>query len=207
MAITGGPLLFAVLSKDRCSSAPESLFSSRVVVVLFDTVKILGSPPRGIALETRLPSRIGNQQAPEPGQRVISLYEHMRAQHPHWNNRKPACGIYNCFGHIWASRRTAIYDDEEIRKILSDDGYRTLRAGEDPQQGDLALYLDSGGGFLHVGRIVEVRGIVSNGNTSDAKIPFVLSKWSDCFGEDVHHCNDHIFDEVLDKTVFYTDRP
>lgn len=105
---------------------------------------------------------------------------------------------------VWASRRTAIYEETVISQILTDDGYRRLVNGEDLQPGDIVLYLRPSGGTrdtLHAAMVTELRQF------GDSKIAWVLSKWNDAFGEDFHALNDvpECYQDCLIE--FWTDRP
>lgn len=68
-----------------------------------------------------------------------------------------ASAIYNCYGLVFASRRTAIVGEEDVEAILEDDGYRKLPW--DPAAwmvGDIAIYRDPTTAELkHVGMIAE----------------------------------------------------
>lgn len=120
---------------------------------MFDAEILLGDTEQRIIVQTSLGSSIRNAIAPEPGEAERRKYERVRKRYgSNWTNRKPACGRYNCFGMVFASRRTAIYDDGEVRLILGEDGYRRVLEEEDPRPGDLVLYRDVGSGIvLHVG--------------------------------------------------------
>ena len=120
--------------------------------------------------------------------------------------RKPACGVYNCAGHVWASRRTTILEDFAWNMVLADDGYRQLDQGEPPAPGDLVIYRDREHGFLHVGMIAELR----QGITAESPpIPWVLSKWDSTSGEVLHHFADVPFAKQGFALVIecWTDRP
>ena len=114
-------------------------------------------------------------------------------------------GVYNCAGHVWASRRTAIYAESEWQKIYEQDGYRELRSDEDPQIGDLAIYLSETAGFLHVGTIINLAPPIGQGGSP---IPEILSKWDDTSGEFLHFAPDVPFAiSIPDWQISYwTDR-
>jgi hypothetical protein len=147
-------------------------------------------PPeeRSIALQTRRGTDIPNDIAAESGPAQIAKYERLRRGHLAWRPRKPACGGYNCFGLVFASRRTSIRDHATIVTILKDDGYR-LTAETDLRPGDIILYKDpTGGEFIHAGLVLSMRPIAGGGSTQFAHI---LSKWDDCCGEDEHSPRDY----------------
>ncbi len=47
---------------------------------------------------------------------------------------------YNCYGLVFASRRTNILDGTEVDKILADDGYTLVTEEKDLCEGDIAIY-------------------------------------------------------------------
>lgn len=131
-------------------------------------------------------------------------YKRLLSKHGRWTPRRPPSGEYNCAGHVWASRRTCIYEESEYRKILDDDGYRRVT---EPMPDDLAIYVDEAAGILHIGRIVELTPGIAEGSP---RIPLVVSKWSDWTGEVCHLVTDHNFDNAqgFDVSVeYWTDRP
>src|SRR4051812_48949784 len=105
---------------------------------MFEVQKLL-TTTRTLQLQTKLGHEIGNQIAPPPSARHISDYDRLRDSS--WRNRRPACGEYNCFGHVFAARRTSIYEDVEVTKILEDDGYRKLDPNESPKPEDIIIYV------------------------------------------------------------------
>ena len=157
-----------------------------------------------IILQTRKRQDVGNSQSYEPDEKTRGLYYVFRKPHLSWENRRDACGVYNCAGLVWANRRTSIYEEDEFSKILNDDGYRLLPQ-EHLQPNDIVIYrrkaLNNERNTLHVGIILRIDLI--------GKIPvtWVLSKWSDQYGEDIHKLNDvpeHYGDFLIE---FWTDRP
>lgn len=157
-------------------------------------------------------SDIPNSQAPGPDSRSLNLFNKLLRDHPRWRERKPACGGYNCAGHVWASRRTAIYgddegDDELWKLVLREDGYRMLKADEEPRSGDLVIYYVPAFRLaLHVGMVSNIEHLSLTGSPAAGPIPWILSKWSDSYGEVLHHFKDvpWTFDPDIS---FWTDRP
>lgn len=172
---------------------------------MFELARLKGTPLKRIVLQTREGRNIENNQSPEPGEKIINAYDRLLKDHFGWINRKPACGIYNCFGLAWASRRTSIYDESEIYKILTDDGYRQLQNEVHLQPGDIVLYLHQKENMcdtLHAAVVLKLEMI---GTTI---IPWVVSKWSDAYGEAIHALRDlprgeHYQDCLIE---FWTDR-
>ncbi|HWE36572.1 MAG TPA: hypothetical protein VG406_08400 [Isosphaeraceae bacterium] len=171
---------------------------------------MLGPTRRSIALQTHRGSDIKNEIAPGPEERHVRkyrlLFERFR---PRWTERKPPSGAYNCVGHVWACRRTAVFDDLErqITVICRADGYRAIdRLREPLAVGDLATYWEAARGhrtFWHVGVISELRPGLAAGSPP---IPYVLSKWDDTSGEVLHNYADHPFPDGI-EVEFWTDRP
>ncbi|MCH7545281.1 MAG: hypothetical protein IID30_02615 [Planctomycetes bacterium] len=154
---------------------------------MFEIAKLSGTPEREIPLGTmrgtQIPNAVAIAEVPDYASR---RYDRMRMSHQ-WEQRKHPCGIYNCFGHVFATRRTSIYDDENmwIRLIQAEDGYRLIGPSDQAVVGDIALYLHKADlSFLHVGRIVVAD------YTGDLPLIKVLSKWNDTAGEDIHVIHD-----------------
>jgi hypothetical protein len=151
----------------------------------------LGTPQqRKIVLQTHLGTEIENEIAvhPVPEHAALKFFR-LVAQHPDWKIRKPPTGIYNCVGHVWASRRTAVYEkfDEAVLRIRDDDGYRAVDWNkETPLPGDVACYWESINPYkncMHVGQVI---GLGKNPRPDLPPPVFVLSKWDDVSGEVVH---------------------
>jgi hypothetical protein len=175
---------------------------------MFELLRLTGFEEGGITLETRLRNRVDNSQAAEPDEHAVRKFRYLLSLHRGWELRKAPCGIYNCFGHVWAARRTAIYEESGVETILRDDGYRALNSSENPRQGDLALYCDSvRGSLLHVGIVCELRGLVASDGTSvGIAAPWILSKLNDVSGEVLHHSKDVPYGKGNFELEFWTDR-
>jgi hypothetical protein len=63
--------------------------------------------------------------------------------------------IYNCHGLTFASKRTGIFPDSEIEKILVDDKYIEIKAEKDVLPGDIVIYYDENG-ISHSGMVIQV---------------------------------------------------
>lgn len=175
---------------------------------MFERLKLGGSAEAGIGLETRQRTPIPNSQSPNVSSANLLKFQRLLGNHGRWELRKAACGLYNCFGHIWASRRTAIYEQSAVELILREDGYRRLRPEESPRHGDIALYyFDSQPrSLLHVGSVCELRRLVLNNVETGAPVPWILSKWDDSLGEVLHHVNDVPWQEGEFTIAFWTER-
>jgi hypothetical protein len=174
---------------------------------VFEEVLLGRDKGRSIELQTHLGNRIENSAALHPvPPHAAHKFDRMVLQHPNWDIRKPATGIYNCFGHVWAAGRTAVYDqfDESVLRVRDDDGYRTVDwSRETPLPGDVVCYwetLNPYSGCVHVARVVHIHG--------RSKLPpvvYALSKWDDVCGEVIHEVNDVPFTGT--QLEFWTDRP
>jgi hypothetical protein len=81
---------------------------------------------------------------------------------------------YNCFGMVFANRRTAIVDGTEVEKILQDDGYHCVCRRSDAAIGDVILYRKAPKGEIaHVGIITKIDHDLKEGYISFE----VLSQW------------------------------
>ncbi len=172
---------------------------------MFENLQLLGMRERKIVLQTRLGNPIENLQTAEPDEQDIRKFEGIFAEHE-WTLRKKACGMYNCFGHIWAARRTCIYDLEGVKTILQDDGYRKLSAGEKPLYGDIALYFfpPPEAEIWHAGLVCELREF---DGLDISPVPWVLSKFGAVYGEALHAAKDVPNPEEGCDLEFWTDRP
>jgi hypothetical protein len=171
---------------------------------MFELQKLQGPSERGIALQTRAGRDIANSQGADLAEIHRARYAaFLRRYGNNWKQRRSPTGCYNCAGHIWASRRTCIYEETELQAILGDDGYRRT---QHPTPDDVALYRDPNVGILHVARIVELR----HGITRDSRrIPWLVSKWDNWTGEVLHFEHDHPYrSQGFSVTIeYWTDRP
>jgi hypothetical protein len=167
---------------------------------MLEMARLVGTPRQGIILQTRACNYLANSQSCEPDATIRARYDRLRRKHFAWVSRKPACGVYNCFGLVWASRRTALYEESDISKILTDDGYRQLVADSELRPGDVVLYRYPGN-TLHAALVVELKPL------DTSTIPWVLSKWGPVFGEDLHAFLDVPRDLEGCMVEFWTDRP
>ena len=127
----------------------------------------------GIILHTRNRLEIENEQC-----LILSPFEKNYGAElerkygslPGFSFRTGASGIYNCFGLVFASRRTCIHQSTEIRKIIEDDGYREIPR-EEVKPGDIILYYTEAGDDIQHSAIVIVEPREEN-----LWVPMVLSK-------------------------------
>jgi hypothetical protein len=88
---------------------------------------------------------------------------------------------YNCHGMTFASRRTAICDEGDLRLILSDDNYEELKNNE-ALPGDIIVYFDAKGEIEHTGIVLTEPQLEVSG------FPDVFSKWGK-YHELIHAAN------------------
>lgn len=128
-----------------------------------------------LALDTRCERQVENEiyRGTAPAGDVLQV-EGLRRQYrscvhrPVGPSRK-----YNCHGLSFAARRTCIIGSVEVKKIISDDEYEEVPAGE-VLPGDTVVYYKDGDAE-HSGIIVSTtsgQGIL--------RIPLILSKWGKC---------------------------
>ena len=176
---------------------------------MFEVAASLGNTEKSIALATRKGRAIQNfVELHPPPAHSIRQYELLVRKHgSRWRERKPPTGWYNCAGHVWASRRTAIFEPEEYVAIIADDGYHRLDPNEPVVVGDIAVYvdLDSGDEILHVGRVFGTGPGIAEGSKP---IPLVISKWNSTCGESLHEAHDVPYNKDFNLEVrYFTDRP
>lgn len=169
---------------------------------MFEFERLLGPDEGGIALQTRLGSDIANSKVSEISQQRQQSYTALVEKYgQNWQQRKPPTPEYNCAGHVWASRRTCIYDEDAWQLILREDGYRRTHH---PLPDDLVVYRERRHGILHIARVVELRPGIG------AKlIAWVVSKLGDWTGEVMHFEHDVPYQsQGFDvKLEYWTDRP
>ena len=175
---------------------------------MFEELKLLGSTERSIVVQTRKGTSVENLIEADPGETGRRRYRLLLERFgQHWRERTPAIGVYNCAGHVWASRRTSILADDVWRTVLREDEYRSLSDAETPVAGDLALYVDDESGqYLHVGMILEMGDGIA---PESPKIPRILSKLNSAFGEIVHYERDLPYGKqgISARVEYWTDRP
>lgn len=167
---------------------------------------LLDDSARSIVLQTRLGRSVKNFIDPPPRADQVWKYRRLRDKHPLWEERVPATGGYNCVGLVWASRRTGIFDEDQIQLVFGDDGFRLVDiSSERLFPGDLVAYWTSSPPrhFIHVGLIMEFRSIAGLPGQS---VPWVLSKMDATSGEVAHGLRD--VDFGLEFVVeYWTERP
>lgn len=135
-----------------------------------------------LALETKARRHVANLLRPELPKAVREERVRIHLEMVPEARLRSYDTTYNCFGMVFATRRTCIIDEGEVRKILHDDGYQDLplEPGE-WSVGDLVLYQTADGEIQHVGMIAQIVHDLEGGGTSVE----VLSAWGQS-GEFLH---------------------
>jgi len=166
---------------------------------MFEEELLLGVTEPEIIVQTRRGTSIPNSVRPEPGEQQRRKYDRIRKKYgQRWTRRKAACGVYNCFGMVFAARRTAILETCHVETILKEDGYRPLPSEEAVAPGDLVLYRDRAGKEPHHVALLLRK--------DELGAWFALSKWNDACGEDIHHIQHHCWVDFDVDIEFWTDR-
>ena len=171
---------------------------------MFELQRLQGTPTPGIVLQTRLGTNIQNSLGLTISETHVRRFELLvRKYGDRWKQRRPPSGAYNCAGHIWASRRTCIYEPADWQRILADDGYRLTMS---PMADDIVIYSDQDQEILHIARVLELRPGIAE---ESPVIPWIVSKWNDWSGESFHFVYDHpLGQQGFDVSIAYwTDRP
>jgi len=130
----------------------------------------LGSPDEGkIVIQTRKGNDIQNNQLFAITRWDCQMARELKRKYPLATFRTSLCGIYNCHGLTFASRRARIYRSSEIVRILEEDDYQEIQT-KDLKPGDVVVYYKKGDA-QHSGIVLRVDHIGS------ISIPIVLSKW------------------------------
>jgi CHAP domain-containing protein len=104
---------------------------------------------------TPIPNELDDRAPPESGVRLAQDF--YRIVIAAARRLQPPTMRYNCHGLVFASRRTnlaTILAPLDLWDLLRRDGYGRV-AGE-PQAGDVAVYVDGGGGIEHTGIVAHV---------------------------------------------------
>lgn len=167
---------------------------------MFEEEILLGHTERSIALETRRNRRIANMMELDPTEQALTTYSLIRKKYGlSWRHRKDACGVYNCYGMVFAARRTSIFEDDQIPHILNDDGYRQVNEPE-VRAGDIVFYRDA-----KTGTLFHVALILGRLESAGLSVLWALSKWNSTSGEDEHNVMHHCFGDGA-SLQYWTDR-
>lgn len=168
-----------------------------------------GTPGWTISLATHLGTELENETTPPvlelPPQRVKREQQFRDS----WPTKKEPTAGYNCFGHVFASRRTGLYK-VDVDTILYEDGFGRIPNAGDADVGDAVIYSDEDGP-THAGVLIRFDEVELGLQPGDAptRIPLVLSKFDDVSGEYEHKLADHSWshpDSPIVSTEVYRPR-
>lgn len=142
-----------------------------------------GTPTWSIPLATHQRTDIPNLTM-EPALVLAGPRKQAEVRFHKYRQRRPPTAGYNCFGHAFALRRTAIYDLDRtlLDTILDDDGYAEV-ADPDIEVGDIVMYFDDRGEPFHAGEVIRREPLLIGLSSAIAStVPIVLSKLDDISG-------------------------
>jgi hypothetical protein len=137
--------------------------------------------PESLGIFTKKRYRIRDSQPPEMEPAYLLSMARFHETRYDSIRRRSLTATYNCYGMVFASRRTSLVEPKEIYRILQDDGYERIHDRLQVRLGDVVLYrMTPQGDISHV-------GLVSRIDFSPRNFE-LLSKWGDC-GEYFHNEN------------------
>jgi len=161
-----------------------------------------GTRTWSIALATHLKTDLVNETT-EPALALSGNRERAETRYrSRYRERKPPTAGYNCFGHVFALRRTALYDFDlaVLETILAEDGYGEVK-DESIEVDDAVIYLDEKKEPFHAGRVIKLEPLLIGTNSS--LVAVVLSKLDDVSGEYEHKIDEEIWPGmVASRRVF-----
>jgi hypothetical protein len=135
-----------------------------------------------IIVQTRKGNNIENAQYFEVSYHDLNMGKKLEEQYRFGVTRRTEPSpIYNCHGMTFASRRTWIFETDDINLIIKDDQYIEITAA-DVLAGDVILYFSDSNDIEHSG-IVVIKPKNENLN-----IPVIISKWG-IYCEFIHAAN------------------
>ena len=137
-------------------------------------------PISEITVQTRKGNDIKNVQCKIPLTLLLKYERDLEKKYPSFKLRSKPSGMYNCFGLVFASRRTTVEDLSEIPKILAEDNYVEIKNHKEVLPGDIVLYKTEDD-IPHAGIVVS--------RPNGFGYPLICSKWG-VWGEVLHYAND-----------------
>ena len=89
-------------------------------------------------------------------ERIQHINELQKKNHPKAIFRRGMDRSYNCHGLTFANRRTCIFPNGEIIKILKDDEYKKIEMQE-VMPGDVIIYKGDDDDIIHSGIVVQIK--------------------------------------------------
>jgi hypothetical protein len=142
-------------------------------------------PGEFLALDTRQRRHIENRLSPQiPLKGMLDVAANNERLYSGTRLVSPS-SLYNCFGLVFAARRTWIFDAEAAWRSIKDDGYATVPFSPVHWEiGDIVLYCTETDNLTHVAIIVEV--VPTEGDPK--RSARVVSAWGNQ-GEYIHWIN------------------
>ncbi|HEX4416712.1 MAG TPA: hypothetical protein VH165_02385 [Kofleriaceae bacterium] len=166
-----------------------------------------GTPTWSIPLATHQRTDIPNLTM-EPALVLAGPRKQAEVRFHKYRQRRPPTAGYNCFGHAFALRRTAIYDLDRtlLDTILDDDGYAEV-ADPDIEVGDIVMYFDDRGEPFHAGEVIRREPLLIGLSSAIAStVPIVLSKLDDISGEYEHKIDEALWPDLVESRKVYRAR-
>lgn len=132
---------------------------------------------KSIVVQTRKGNDINNEQFFDVDDYYKNQCLYYDREYSEVVRRTDISPIYNCHGMTFASRRTWIYEIEEINKIIEDDNYKEITINE-ILPGDIVFYIDEETkDITHSGIVISKYEISDRGIIN---MPQIISKWGGC---------------------------
>ena len=135
-------------------------------------------------LQTAEKNDIENEQFGAISKYELSQISSFEQQYPQAKFKGDPTAVYNCHGMTFASKRTGIFADSEIEKILKDDKYIEIKNEREVMPGDIILYYDETG-ISHSGTVIQTH---PGDHANDLPSIMVISKWAK-HKEVIHNAN------------------
>lgn len=131
-------------------------------------------PRISLNLQTAERNDIENEQFTSISKFELSQISFLEQEYPQAMFKGEPTAVYNCHGMTFASKRTGIFADAEIEKILKDDKYIEIKNERDVMPGDIILYFD-GAAISHSGTVIQTH---AGDHANDLPSIWVISKWA-----------------------------
>jgi len=183
----------------RCEFHTGGCRATGVLKMSTSTLLLPGDRPLKIETRARweIPNEFRMEQHPSRLKSAVELWAQLKPE----ARFRSISAIYNCVGMVVTHRRAWAFP-EDLRKILSDDGFKRLSGPEEAFIADIVIYQADKDEVAHVGILHDRNLALDSRNPGD---PWkVLSKWG-AFGEYIHDMS--YVPELFGKpTEFWTDR-
>lgn len=155
---------------------------------------------RSIRLATACDNWIRNARAPDRDPQALRAARQIMVE-SYGVQVRALSAKYNCYGLVFATRRTHVLFEEDVAMILKDDQYRLVERRSDVQEGDVVLYRKGEGGpITHAGLVARIDRDIAKGEVAI----FVVSQ----FGHDGEylHREDRVPPLLGSNRQYYTHR-